>query len=138
MEEMVSMAIQLHIGFIILALSLASYIYFVSSKFEDIKYAQKYEKTYSWYLMSLSIIGFTGIVVMAVEQFAFHWGVIWMIIIFIIMIATSVKVHKLFKKSDRFDKNSIIAFSQFAKKKYLLDIVLMLVTGVIFYAISLS
>jgi nitrate reductase gamma subunit len=137
MEEMITMAIQLHIGFIILALLLASYIYFVVGKFDNLKYAQKYEKTYSWYLMSLSVIGFTGLVVMAVEKFAFHWSFIWMIFIFFIMIVTSVKVYKLFKNTDRFDKDSITLFSTFAKKKYLLDIFLMLATGAFFYAVSL-
>ena len=137
MEEMITMAIQLHIGFIILALLLASYIYFVVGKFDNLKYAQKYEKTYSWYLMSLSVIGFTGLVVMAVEKFAFHWSFIWMIFIFFIMIFTSVKVYKLFKNTDRFDKDSITLFSTFAKKKYLLDIFLMLATGAFFYAVSL-
>ncbi len=137
MEEMITMAIQLHVGFIILALLLASYIYFVVGKFDSVKYAQKYEKTYSWYLMSLSIIGFTGLVVMAVEKFAFHWSFVWMIFIFFIMIFTSIKVHKLFKNTNRFDKDSIILFSSFAKKKYLFDILLMLATGVFFYAVSL-
>lgn len=138
MEEMITMAIQLHVGFIMLALVLASYIYFVAQKFESVEYAQKYEKTYAWYLMSISIIGFTGIVVMAVEMFAFHWSVMWMILIFVIMMTTSVKVHQLFKKTHRFDVDSIATFSQFAKRKYLSDMVLMLVTGVLFYAISLS
>ncbi len=138
MEQMITMAIQLHIGFIILSLLLASYVYFVAGKFEDVKYAQNYEKTYAWYLMAISIVGFTGIVVMAVELFAFHWSVVWMIVIFIIMILTSVKVHQLFKKTHRFDEESILAFSQFAKKKYLSDILLMLATGAYFYAVSLS
>ncbi len=138
MEQMITMAIQLHIGFIILALILASYVYFVAGKFENLKHAQNYEKTYTWYLMAISIVGFTGIVVLAVKMFAFQWSVVWMIIIFIIMIFTSIKVHKLFKKTDRFDKESILDFSQFAKKKYLSDILLMLSTGAYFYAVSLS
>jgi hypothetical protein len=74
---------------------------------------------------------------MAVEKFAFHWSFIWMIFIFVIMIFTSVKVYKLFKNTDRFDKDSITLFSTFAKKKYLLDIFLMLATGAFFYAVSL-
>ncbi len=137
MEEMITMAIELHVGFILLALLLAAYIYFVVGRFCSVRYAQKYEKIYPWYLMSLVIIGFTGLVVMAVEKFAFHWSFIWMIFIFFVMIFTSIKVYKFFRDTHRLDEDSLILFIGFAKKKYLFDIFLMLTTGVVLYAVSI-
>jgi hypothetical protein len=138
MNEMVSMAIALHIGAIFLILLLLVLLVLLFRKIYDFKaFSYKYEKLNLYYRATLGALFFTGIVVMAVVKFDVSWIVYVMVLATLIMIGTSIKENIVYKRTHIKDRLSQETFISYAKRKYILDIIMIVVIGVVAYAVSL-
>ncbi len=138
MASMISMAIMLHVGSILLILLLlALLLWHFSSDMEFKAFSLKYEQLSLYYKATLGALFFTGLVVMAVAKFDVLWTVYIMVLVVLHMIATSVKEHLAYKLTHIKDALSQETFKAYAKKKYTIDIVLIVVLSVVTYAVSL-
>ncbi len=137
MDELVSLSIQIHIFFLFLTLLFAIVSFFVvkSSK-EYINMTKKFEFFTPLYYLNLSIVIFTGFVILAVFKFHTNYSVYFMLLSSIAIIIGAFKVYKLFKKTRVKDINSQELFRQFAIKKYLFDIVIILITAIFGFVLS--
>ena len=132
MNELVSMSVEIHLFFVFLTLVLAVINLFVVKSCSDyIKMTKKFELFSPLYYLSLSVVIFTGSVVLAVFKFHANHAVYLMIFTSLIVIIGAFKAYKLFKKTRVRDINSQEIFRKFAVKKYLLDIALILVTTIL-------
>jgi len=132
MNELVSISTNLHVFFVFLMLIFAFVNLFVIKSCSDyIDMTKKYEFFSPLYYLSLSIVIFTGSVVLAVFKFAISYTVYLMIFTSIIVIAGAFKTHRLFKLTRVRDVNSQEVFRKFAVKKYILDIVLIIISIVL-------
>jgi len=137
MNEMISMSVDIHIFFVFLMLVLAVMNIFVVKSYNDyVKMTKKIEFFSPLYYLSLSVVIFTGSVVLAVYKFRTNLAVFFMIFVSLIIIVSAVKNHKLFKKTRMRDIKSQEVFKSFATKKYLLDIVLMSIAIVLAFVLA--
>ncbi len=137
MNELVSMSVQIHIFFVFLTLALAVINLFVVKSCSDyIAMTKKFELFSPLYYLSLSVVVFTGSVVLAVFKFHANHAVYLMVFTSAVVIIGAFKAHKLFKKTRVKDVNTQEIFRKFAGKKYLVDIVLMLITVILAFAVA--
>ena len=83
------------------------------------------------YYLSLSILIFTGSVILAVYKFHLKSSVFLMIVASLFIIAGAFKTYQLFKMTRVKDIVSQKKFRDFAYKKYLLDTMLLIFTTTI-------
>ncbi len=133
---MITMSINLHLFIIAATILLALYNIYASNKIEnEAIYINRMKYIQPQYLMITSAIVFTGAVVMAVNHFNLRISLVIMIIAVLWMFYTSIKKHTLRQNSNTNDKESMQAFRRYVKKKYTIDIVLMLVVGAVSFAL---
>ncbi len=136
MSEMISMSIDIHIFFVFLTLCFAIINLFVVKKVgEYVKMTKKVEMFTPAYYISLSIVMFTGFVVLAAIHFETIYIVYFMILVALHIITSAFKVHRLFKKTHLKDKESQIVFKKYAQRKYIVDIILIFATIIASFAI---
>ncbi len=136
MNEMITMSINLHLFIIVATILLALYSIYTSNKIEnETTYINKMKYIQPQYLMITSAIVFTGAVVMAVNHFNLQISLVIMIIAVLWMFYTSIKKHLIRQNSDTNDKESMRTFRAYVKKKYTIDIVLMLLVGAVSFAL---
>ncbi len=132
MDKLISVSFGVHVFFVLIALIVTVLRFFVVQDNNDyIKMTKRYEFLLPCYHLSITIIIFTGLILSAVSKFHINYTVYLMIIISLITLAGEFKVHKLFKKTSIKDLNSQDIFRKLAIKKYLLDIIMILVTALI-------
>lgn len=137
MNELVSMSVQIHLFFVFLTLTLAVInLFVVKSCSEYVAMTKKFELFSPLYYLSLSVVIFTGSVVLAVFKFHANHAVYLMVLISLVIIIGAFKAQKLFKKTRVKDVNSQEIFRKFATKKYLIDIVLILVTAILTFVLG--
>ena len=138
MTDMISMAIMLHVGSIVLILLLLALLVWHFSKEMEFKaFSVRYEQLSLYYRATLGALFFTGLVVMAVAKFDVLWTVYIMVLVVLHMIATSVKENIAYKLTHIKDALSQETFKAYAKKKYIIDIIMIVVLSVVTYAVSL-
>ena len=138
MTEMISMAVMLHVGSILLILLLLGLLLWHFSKEMEFKpFSLKYEKLSLYYKATLGALFFTGLVVMAVAKFEVLWTVYIMVLVVLHMIATTAKEHIAYKLTHIKDALSQETFKAYAKKKYMIDTILIVVLSAVTYAVSL-
>ncbi len=138
MSDMISMAIMLHEGAIVLILLLLSLLVWHFSKEMEFKpFSLQYEKLSLYYRALLATLFFTGLVVMAVAKFDVKWTAYVMLLVILHMIATAIKENILYKKTHLKNLPSQETFKAYAKKKYLVDIIMIVTLSVVTYAVSL-
>lgn len=74
------------------------------------------------YFLFFGVIFFMGAILLSINRFSVSFGVVMMLIFWIIMLATSIKAFKESK-----DKSRHGEFKHFLQKKYLLDLALCLI-----------
>ena len=137
MNELVSMSVHIHIFFVFSTLTLAVInLFIVKSCSEYVAMTKKFELFSPLYYLSLSVVVFTGSVVLAVFKFHANHAVYLMVFTSVVIIIGAFKAHKLFKKTRIKDSNSQEVFRKFAIKKYLFDIAAMLITIVLAFAVG--
>ncbi|HIP20932.1 MAG TPA: hypothetical protein EYG70_07390 [Sulfurimonas sp.] len=138
MAGMISMAIMLHVGSIFLILLLLLLLVWHFSKEQEFKpFSIKYEQLSLFYKATLGSLFFTGLVVMAVAKFDVLWTVYVMVLVVLHMIVTTVKEHIAYKLTHIKDALSQEIFKAYAKRKYIIDLVLIVILSAVTYAVSL-
>lgn len=136
MNEFITLSTQLHLLFVIvLVLLIGINIYLLKKDTGFVKLSKKLELIAPQYYIVLSAIFFTGIIMMAVTQFAFHLGVWVMISVWIFILFFGIKGHRRYKKMDKKDAISQGDYKTFAIKKYTIDLALILATTLFAYMV---
>ena len=135
MEELIRLSSQLHLVFVILlAVLIALNLYLLKSDKTFLKLSKRLELIAPQYYIVLSAIFFTGIIVMAVRQFAFSFTVWVMIAVWVAIIAFGISVHKMYKRIERTEASQS-AYKRYAIKKYTLDFIALVITSLLFYMV---
>lgn len=130
MEQMITMSINLHLFIIGATIVLAIYNVYVSYKLKDeVAYINRMKYIQPQYLMLVSSIAFTGIAVMAVNQFVVKPSLILMIVAILFIYFTSIKKHMIRKFANTNDNDSMSYIRGFVKKKYIGDVILIILVG---------
>ncbi len=137
MNELVSMSVKIHIFFVFLMLVFAFINLLVVKNCNDyVTMTKRFELFSPLYYLSLSVVIFTGSIVLAVFKFHINYAVYLMIFTSIVIVVGAFKAHKLFKKTRMRDINSQEIFRKFTIKKYLIDIVIILITLTLAFAFA--
>ena len=135
MEELINPSTQLHIVFVVLLVGLiGANIYLIKSKKTFFNLSKRLELLAPQYYIVLSAIFFTGIIVMAVRQFAFSFTVWVMIAVWVAIIAFGIRGHKMYKRIERTEASQS-AYKRYAIKKYTLDFIALVITSLLFYMV---
>jgi len=138
MEEMISMAILLHVIFVVITLVIAVLSFFFVTSDKDFRgFSNRVESLSLQYYIMLAALFFTGLVVLGATSFTISWRAALMIAAICWITYSSVKLHRLFKKTREVDIESQKAFKVYAKRKYIVDMVLIAGVGLLSYAVSL-
>jgi Na+-translocating ferredoxin:NAD+ oxidoreductase RnfG subunit len=137
MEQMITMSINLHLFIIGATILLALYTIFASNsiKSENI-YINRIKYIQPQYLSLVTAIAFTGITVMAVNHFVLKTSLILMVIAVLIVYFTSTKLHMIRKHANTKDIQEMNYLRGFVKKKYIGDVVLIVLVGIVSFFIS--
>ena len=127
MEELVSTAIKYHQYFIggMLIVALVN-LYFI---FTNKDFSKKVKKVNPVYYALFASVAFTGIIILAVNHMHMTHAVYMMIAVWLVIFVMSMKLFKKYKYGTPQEYRS------FAKKKYLIDIILIIITMGLAYAI---
>lgn len=135
MEELIRLSSQLHLVFIILLVILIAFnLYLLKSDKTFLKLSKRLELIAPQYYIVLAAIFFTGIIVMAVRQFAFSFSVWIMIVVWVAIVAFGIRGHKMYKKIERTEVSQS-AYKRYAIKKYTLDFIALIGTSALFYLV---
>jgi Ca2+/Na+ antiporter len=132
MNEMLTMAINLHLFIITMTIVLALYIIYASKSLVDnTKYINRMKYLQPQYMMLVSSIVFTGIAVMAVEHFQFRPTLILMILAALYIYFTSIKKHMLRKQTNTDNMEDMKFLRSYIKSKYIKDITAIVVVAMV-------
>ena len=135
MEELISLSSELHLLFILLLIGLiGGNIYLLKSDHSFVKLSKRLELLAPQYYIVLAGILFTGLIVMAVRQFVFSWSVWMMIVVWVFMIAYSIRNHKIYKKARNAQMNQD-DYKALTIRKYGIDFFVVLLTTFVFYTV---
>ncbi len=137
MDELFKTTLIFHTAFVGIVLILATVNYFVINGNLSYDVLRKRFKTILpiYYLFIAAVI-FTGVILLSVVKFELYHTVIFMIIVWFVIFLTTIKRYKKFKSLKRNDKRRIERFIRFSKRKYLIDIVFILVTMGLVYGLK--
>lgn len=127
MEEIVVLAVKLHqyfIGAMLLVACLNLFFIFTNKDF-----SKKVKMINPIYYMFFASVGFTGVLVFGINGLHVSHAVALMMTVFLVIFIMSMKLFKVYK----YQSNS--KYRAFAKKKYILDIILIVTTMGLVYAI---
>ncbi len=138
MQDMISIAIKLHLGsiFLIFAVIVWGLMVLKSDKSFDVL-SRQYEAVSLYHRALLATLFFTGLVVMAVAKFDVSVMAYVMLVVMLHMIATSIKENSIYKKTHLKNPSSQAVFKKYALKKYTLDLIMIVVLSAVTYAVSL-
>jgi len=136
MKELIQLSTQIHVISVLLTILVNIFLYVTFLTQDDyVTLTKKYERYSVIYFFFLSVTAFTGLVLFTVTGFVWSFKIVLMILALLHLIVTSVKLHMVFKASRLVDKDSQIRFQKYTIKKYLMDIVVLVLVGFISYAI---
>jgi len=137
MNELISMSLTLHVVFITGALVLAVLSYFFVQQDKDFRgFSKRVESVSLQYYFMLTALFFTGLVVFGATGLEVTWQVIMMLVAIGWIIFTSAKLHQVFKRTREVDIESQKLFKTYAQRKYITDILIILVVSAVMYAVS--
>lgn len=128
MEELLKSAIFYHtlsVGFMLIVACVN--LFFI---FSDDEFSKKVKLINPIYYMFFAATGFTGMIILGINQLHVAHAVWMMIVVFVFIFVMSMKLFKVYK----YQSNS--NYRAFAKKKYIIDIVLILVTMSLAYMVK--
>jgi|LGVF01.2.fsa_nt_gb hypothetical protein len=127
MEELIVTAIKYHQYFIggMMIVALVN-LYFI---FTTKEFSKKVKKVNPVYYALFASVAFTGVLVLGMNQLHMTHGVYLMIVVWTVIFVMSMKLFKKYKYG------SPDEYRAFAKKKYILDIILIVATMGLVYAI---
>jgi hypothetical protein len=136
MDELVKLSVKLHVIFIY-AMILIAFInlFFIMSNKEFLTFTKRVRFLAPQYYMFFSAVFFTGLLVFAVTRFSLSLSVLLMILVWVIIFITSIKTHKIYKKTHPKDEVATSAYKRFMIKKFIFDIVLLLGVTLLTYVL---
>lgn len=135
MDELIKLSSNLHLIFVVVLLGLiCGNLYLLKRDETFVKLSKRLELLAPQYYIVLTAIFFTGIIVMAVRQFAFSVTVWGMIGVWIFIVAFGIKNHKHYKKA-RSAQVDQAHYKSVTLKKYLIDAALIIVISLLFYKV---
>ncbi len=136
MQEMITMAIATHLIVIGATVLFALYNIYASIAIKDeVIYINRMKYLQPQYLIFISAIAFTGIIVMAVNMFILKPSLWLMIVALFIIIYSSIKKHIIRKNSNTNSKKSMQQLREYVKRKYIIDIVILTLVTIVSFAI---
>ena len=137
MKDLIEMAVKLHIIFVLLTLVIAVLSLVFIHQDKDFRgFSNRVESVALQYYFSVAVLFFTGLVVFGATGMTVSWQVLMMVAALSWIIFTSVKLHRLFKRTRERDIDSQKRFKVYARQKYITDIVLILAVTAVMYAVS--
>lgn len=137
MDQLFKLTVMLHEVFVGILLILAVVNYFIINKKLDFDALNKRVRTIlPIYYLFLSVIIFTGLVLLGVSKFSIHYFVIFMVLVWFTMLFTTIRRYKKLKSLKRDDERRIGRFIRFSKRKHLIDIFLILITMTLAYILK--
>jgi len=136
-NETFKLTLHLHTAFVGIVLILAVVNYFVINynlNYDALR--KRFRNILPIYYLFLTTVLFTGLVLLGIVKFNLYRSVIFMIIVWFVILLTTIKRYKKFKSLKRDDKRRIGRFVRFTKRKFLIDIVFILVTIALVYTIK--
>ncbi len=138
MQDLISMALTLHRIFIALVLLIAVLSLFFIGQDKDFRgFSNRVESVALQYYFMLAALFFTGLVVFGATGLEVTWQVVMMVAALGWIIFTSAKLHQVFKRTRERDIESQKLFKSYAKRKYIGDIVIILIVTAVMVAVSL-
>lgn len=138
MTDLISMALNLHRIFIGLTLLIAVLSLIFVQQDKDFRgFSNRVESMTLQYYFMLAALFFTGLVVFGATGLEVTWQVVMMVGAIGWIIFTSAKLHQVFKRTRERDIESQKIFKEYAKRKYITDILIIVVVTVVMYAVSL-
>ena len=135
MDELFSLTLKLHSAFVGILLLMAVFNYFFLNSDLDLSVLKKRVRAVlpAYYLV-LSLILFTGLVLLGAVQFKnIYFVVVLMIMVWLFVLVMSIKTYKKMKFLQTEEIHSYVAFY---KKKYIMDTVLLFVMmGIAYMAV---
>ena len=135
-NEMISLAIDLHLFFIIAIFLVMIRIYFLLRSDREFR---ELSLTYdSWALYYRALLGallFSGLVVMAVSHFDVGWQVWMMVFLGVGMLVHTIKEYMFYKPTSIKNIQANEKFISFAKKKYLIELLVLTLVSLVSYFI---
>lgn len=133
MNEMVTLSAHFHAFFLVLFLGLLGVnIYHLKSKKTFFKLSKWLELLAPQYFVLLGAIFFTGLLILAVRQFAMTHSVWLMMVVWFIFIVHGIKAHKKYKKLERNDEAEA-SYRAFSLKRYAIESIIIILTIVAVY-----
>jgi len=138
MDELILLSTKLHIFAVVFSLILIVFITLrLQSEGDYVKLTKKYERYSLFYYFFLASIFFTGLILFTVMKFEWSVSIVLMIMAILHLTVTSIKLHKIFKNTRKNDVDSQLIFKKYLKKKYLIDIIVLVIVGVVSFAIHI-
>ena len=135
-NEMISLAIDLHLFFIVAIFLVMIRIYLlIRSKREFRELSLSYDSWALYYRALLGALLFSGLVVMAVSHFDVGWQVWMMVVLGIGMLVYTIKEYMYYKPTSIKNLQANEAFINFTKKKYLIELVILSFVSALSYFI---
>lgn len=139
MEELMSASVNLHIAFVAIMILMACFnLYLIVKKTEFSEFSKKVHSIAPLYYMIMAALIFTGLIAMGVNHMALTLHVTLMIIAWFIIFILSMKAYKKYKKTKINPRDTALQsdYKSFAKKKYIIDISLMILITMITYLLA--
>jgi predicted neutral ceramidase superfamily lipid hydrolase len=135
MDELISLSSQLHLLFVVILTGLiGGNIYLLKSDHSFVKLSKRLELLAPQYYIILAAIFFTGLIVMAVQQFTFSILVWIMIAVWLFIVAFGIRNYKIYKKA-RDAKIDQEHYKALTIRKYTIDLLLVIGTSLFFYTV---
>ncbi len=139
MEELMSVSVNVHIVLVAALIVMACFnLYLIVKKTEFIDFSKKVHLIAPLYHMLMAALVFTGLIAMGVNQMALTFPVSLMIIAWFIIFILGMKAYKKYKKT-RLNSRDIALqhdYKNFAKKKYIIDISLIIFITIATYVVK--
>ncbi len=136
--ELIEMATDLHLIFVLTTIFVAVVSFFFIFSDKDFRAFSKWVESIALqYYFMLGSLFFTGLILWTTESFVLHWKIFMMVGAMVVILFTSIRLHRIYKKTRLNDIPSQLAFKSYAKRKYLADIALLVGTAAIAYAVPL-
>ena len=137
MDQLFNLTVRLHEAFVGILLLFAIVNYFIINEKLDFDALHKRVKAIlPLYYLFLSMIIFTGLILLGASKFSIHHTAILMILVWFIMLFMTIRRYKKLKSLRRGDNRRMVRFVRFSKRKHLIDIFLIIATMAVVYALK--
>lgn len=134
MDETFMITLRLHSALVGITLIFAAVNYFIiNDKLDYDGLVKRFRGMLPFYYLSLATVIFTGLVLLGLAKFNFQYSELLMIIVWFIILISTIKRYKKFKSLRRDDTVRLGRFIKFSKRKHLIDMALIIVTMAVVY-----